>query len=344
MKTKSRDLFFPANERIKYNYRIHQRRALKKDDKTITALLKHIREYELFTNFIDFRHFTDKIADKYITAMTEQGTSLSYINDNLRVLKEFFRWLERQRGYKGKIHYNHIDYLSLTNNQRRTAKATAYKKSYKYDQILTTIRAMPEFTAIQKRNKAMISLQALCGLRISELRTVKLKNLIQEEGYYFIHVNPKDMQVKFAKSRHADFIGLPKDIVDNVLTWRDYLIAHGFKEKDTLFPQIPHQFGQSSFLETNPQHRPIQSNTTILNTFRKAFEAAGYEYYRPHSFRHTIARYAEKQTPEFLNAVRQALGHSSIDTTIQSYGQLSESEQRRRIGQHAYISINQVSL
>lgn len=246
--------------------------------------------------------------------------------------------MERQRGYKGKINYNHIDYLSLNNNQRRTAKAIAYNKSYTFEQIFRTIRAMPEFTAIQKRDKAMVSLQALCGLRISELRTVKLKNLIQEEGDYFIHVNPKDMEVKFAKTRQANFMSLPQDVINNVLTWRDYLIARGFKDKDSLFPQIPHQFGQSNFLESNPQHRPIQSNTTILNTFRKAFESEGYEYYRPHSFRHTIVRYAEKQTPEFRNAVRQSLGHSSIDTTFQSYGQLSESEQRRRIGEKCFIN------
>jgi hypothetical protein len=39
------------------------------------------------------------------------------------------------------------------------------------------------------------------------------------------------------------------------------------------------------------------------------------------------------QTPEFMNAVRQSLGHSSIDVTLSSYGQLSEYEQRKIISQ-----------
>lgn len=65
---------------------------------------------------------------------------------------------------------------------------------------------MPEATTIQIRNKAMISLQGLGSLRISELRTVKIKNLIQEDGKWFIHVNPRDMEVKGAKTRNANFM------------------------------------------------------------------------------------------------------------------------------------------
>lgn len=84
-------------------------------------------------------------------------------------------------------------------------------------------------------------------------------------------------------------------------------------------------------LESNLSNAPIKSNTTMRDIFKKTFEAAGYEYLRPHSFRHTMVKYAEKQTPEFMNAIRQSLGHSSIDVSFSSYGQLSELEQRERI-------------
>lgn len=322
--------FNPQNERMKYKYRIHLKRIGRKDYKTMIEELKHLRCYENYMSFNGFTAFNHEIADKYINHLLQTGHSLSFINDNLRTLKAFLNWLRNQRGYKSKIDYNHIEYLCLSNNQRKTAKAPEYKKAYKYPQIIEAIRHMTSDTLVERRNKAMLSLQALCGLRISELRTVKIKNIIEEDGCYFVYVNPKDMHVKFAKIRQANFMPLPDDIKQNVLSWRDYLISQGFKDSCPLFPQIPNQFNQHNLLQSHLSMNEIKSNTTVREIFKRAFQAAGMEYINPHSFRHTKARFAETQSPEFLNAVRQSLGHSSIDTTLNSYGQLSNQEQSRR--------------
>jgi integrase/recombinase XerD len=324
-------LYSPANERIKYTYRIHLRREGRKDEKTIIAALKHIRYFEIYLNFEGFTKFNDTIADKYITYMFNNKLSLSFINDNLRTLREFLSWLERQRGYRSKITYNHICYLNITNNQMRTAKAQEYKKSYTFEQIFHTLSLMPDKTIVDKRNKAIVSIQACCGFRVSEIRTMKIKNLMYEDGTYFVYVNPKDMNVKYAKTREADFMPLPKEIINNITQWKEYLIKQGFKPTDPIFPQINNSFNQNNLLEPQLTANEIRSGSTISNIFRNAFNAAGYEYIRPHNMRHTITRYAEKQTPEFMNAVRQSLGHSSINTTFNSYGQLSEYDQRKRI-------------
>ena len=331
MGDKRKAQFNKHNERAKYKYRQHLRRVSQKDEKTILAELKHIRDFEIYIKFDGFEKFNEHVADKYIQGMFNSYKSLSYISDNVRTLKEFLRWLERQRGYRSKINYNHIDYLNITRNQRNTAKAIEYQKSYTYDQIIQTIRQMPDKTEKDKRDRAFISLQAMCALRISELRTVKLKSLIEEDGQYFIYVCPKNMSVKFGKTRHANFIPLPEDIIENVIRWRDYLHSLGFSDADPLFPKIDNLFARANLLEQTIKKEEIKSNTTIRDIFKKAFENAGFEYIRPHSFRRTLARYAETQSPAFLNAVRQNLGHKSIDTTLSSYGQQSVAEQRRNI-------------
>ncbi len=331
--------FNPANERAKHKYRMHIRRALKKDEKTILAALQHIRTFEKFIKFAGFEAFNDSVADKYVTSLTNSDKSLSYINDNIRSVKEFLKWLERQQGYRSKINYNHIDYLNLSNNQRKTAKAVEYKKAYSFHQIIDTIRQMPDKTDREKRDKAVLSLQALCTLRVAELRTVKMKSLIEEDGQYLIYVSPKHMSVKFAKTRQAYFIPLPDDIVQNVLSWRDYLVSLGFRDNDPLFPKVDSRFGQTTLLEQSIRKDAIKSDTTMRAIFRKAFEAAGMDYINPHSFRHTLVRFAENERPAFLNAVKQNLGHSSIDTTLSSYGQLSNAEQRRVISGQAIIAI-----
>lgn len=320
--------FNPVNERMKYKYRIHLRRINQRDEKTIIAALKHIREYEIQTNFEGFQKYNGDKADTYIRSLFQRNLSMSFISDNIRCVKEFLQWLERQKGYRSKIDYNQIDYLNISRNQQNTAKAVEYQKSYTYDQIIKAIRSMPNKTDKERRDKAIISLNALCALRISELRSIKIKNLIEEEGQYFVSVCPKTMDVKFAKSRIAYFIALPDDIIKNVIDWVDHLKKLGFQDKDPLFPVIDNRFGQANLLEQSIRKTGIQSDTTIRDIFKKAFERVGFAYIKPHSFRKTISRYAERQSPAFLNAIRQNLGHKSIDTTLNSYGQLSMAEQK----------------
>ncbi len=328
------------NERVKYKYRSHLRRIDQKDEKTITACLRHIRDFEVYTAFAGFEKFNDETADKYIRSLFDRKLSMSYISGNIRSLKDFLNWLERQRGYRSKINYNHIEYLNISRNQRRTAKATEYQKSYTYDQIIKTIREMPDKTEIEKRNKAIISLQALCTLRIGELRTVKIKSVIEVGGSYFIHISPKNMSVKFAKTRESNFMPLPDDIKQNVLSWFEHLKSLGFKDNDPLFPVINNVFNKQNLLESCLKKQGVKSDTTIRGVFKKAFICAGYEYIKPHSFRTTIARYAETQSPAFLNAVRQNLGHASIDTTLSSYGQLSMADQRSIISSNEFNDSN----
>jgi len=167
---------------------------------------------------------------------------------------------------------------------------------------------MPDKTIRDKRDQAIISLQALCTLRISELRTVKIKSVIVEDGNHFVYVCPKNMQTKFAKTRHAVFLPLPDDIEQNVLDWMDYLVSIGFKNSDPLFPAIDNTFNHQNFLEPSIQRTGVESDTTIRNVFKSAFTSAGMEYLNPHSFRKTFACYAQKKSPAFLNAVRQNLG------------------------------------
>lgn len=321
--------FNATNERVKYKYRHHIQRAKGKDIKTVIEDLKHIRVFEKFVQFAGFHTFNKDVACKYVQDLFNNGKTINFITSNLRAVKDFLNWLERQRGYRSKIVYDDIDYLNVSRNQRREAKAQNYQETYKFDQIIKTIRLMPDKTEKDRRDKAMVSLQALCTLRISELRTVKIRNMIEEDGVWFIDVNPKNMSVKFAKQREAVFVPLADDIIDNVIAWRNYLIAKGFKKDDPLFPAIDNRFNQQNLLEQHISVNPIKSDTTIRDVFKRAFTGAGLDYLNPHSFRKTLAKYAQNHSPEFLNAVRQNLGHSSIDTTLSSYGQLSSLDQRR---------------
>ena len=128
---KENSLFNSANERMKYKYRIHLRRVGKRDEKTILAALKNIREFERFIEFTGFEAFNEGVADQYVQKLLSRNLSLSFIFDNLKALRDFLNWLARQRGYRSKINFNHIDYLNISNNQRKEAKPAIFRRAEK---------------------------------------------------------------------------------------------------------------------------------------------------------------------------------------------------------------------
>jgi integrase len=63
----------------------------------------------------------------------------------------------------------------------------------------------------------------------------------------------------------------------------------------------------------------------IRTVFKEAFEAAGLEYFNPHSFRKTLVLFAGKNcnSLEEYKAWSQNLGHEDVLTTFRSYGDVS---------------------
>lgn len=310
------------NERLKYQYRIILATVDGRDKKTWMQVIHHINALEKYTNYKDFYKITQSDIYAYINAMLTKGTSLSFADHNVKALQKFYQWLSIQKACRSKIDPNLPRFFQLNTNQRRTARAPSYRESYELDEVKRAIDNMPDATIIDRRNKAMVSLQALCGLRISELRTIKLKNFIygKDTQCYFVYVAPKDMSVKFAKTRRAFVMPYAPELLDNVLCWVDELKQLGWTDKDPLFPIIPNQFNQTNLLEPNIQKIQIKGNNAILKVFRDAFTAVNLPYNPPHTFRHMIARWAETKTPDVFNAVRQSLGHSDIKTTFEAYG------------------------
>ena len=325
--TSNQKQFNPQNERIKFEYRKHLCRIKRADEKTLKVIFQHIREFEELTDFQSFPKITSDEVSQYVDKLSKSEVSLSYLSHNIRALNQFFLWLQGEADYRNKMEPHLADYFSLSRNQRRKACAPNYRKSYERTEIETAIDSMPKNTIIERRNRAIIALQYLCGLRISELRTLPIKNLEyhKDAQNYMVYVDPKVMDVKFAKTRPAFFMPFGEKYTQIVWDWKKELEALGFSQKAPLFPAIPIQFNQFNLLEPKPKQEFIKSNSTIRTIFGNAFKAVNLPYHCPHTFRHTIARWAERQRPDVFNAVRHSLGHSNIKTTFMSYGTLPDA-------------------
>lgn len=330
----------PANEIVKrkfFEQLEHARNG--KDPKTVDQYIKAIHEFEVATNFKDFKQYHSDWAIEFkhhlndkTNKQTGASISKSYYFHYLTFVREFFEWLiANEKGYK-KIKIRDVEYFYTTRNDKNKAKATGYQESHLITDILSTIRNMPSGCDLALRNRAMLSLCILTTPRISALQSARIQSIKyfkQYDAWAFVQ-DPRIINTKFAKKITAFFIGDVQDIIANVLNWANYLKANGAPGKAFLFPRIENSFDSNNMSVLSLTQEPLKSQSTIRNIFKKAFIDNGLPYIRPHSFRHTITRAAKKlpNAVEFSMALAENVGHKgNLSTLHASYGGDYEQQQ-----------------
>ena len=333
----------PKNEKVKETFLEMFEEAKGRDSKTVRIYANAIREFEIFTNFKDFKTFNTKQAigfKDYLGSKKNKRTGKSISKSYLRYatyVKNFFEWLERQKGYQKHINYNDVQYFSLTRNDRNKALATSYQESYEISEILSTIRKMPtntlietKFDARQMRDKAMISLNLLTTPRISALQSAtvgSIKYFKNQDSWAFIQ-NPNFVNTKNSNNITAYFIGSLQDIYKAVFDWIDYLKSQEFADEDPLFPRFKASFTSEGLKTLILEKNIIKSQTTIRKIFENAFKNNDLHYLKPHTFRHAITRKANElsNSSRWISALNQNFGHKLDSVILSSYGTIAENK------------------
>lgn len=142
--------------------------------------------------------------------------------------------------------------------------------------------------------------------------------------------DPRYLNTKFAKKITAFFIGQVPDLINNVISWQAHLLAQGFKGKDYLFPKLSTKFNSDNVSVSTLTREPIKSESVIRDIFKAAFLSNGLPYYKPHSFRHSLARAVKKEpnAVELSIALAENMGHKGGMSTLHaSYGGDYEQQQ-----------------
>jgi len=300
---------------------------------SVYAFEKAIFNWEDFTKKDDFENFTKKkiIAFKEWLknrkkGKTEEKISLSYCYDVLRRLKTFFEWLSKQVGYKASINSSFINYLRLSKNETREAVQTRKREIPSVEEVKKVIESIGDKNEIDKRDRALISLFYLSGIRISALMSLPIKSF--DKNKLIIDQDPSfGVQTKFRKRIATTLIPLSyKKPLEYFIGWYDYLVEEkSFNPNDPIFPATKKEQGIENLNYYNTgEVEPVfwKSGTTIRKIFEKRFIQAGVPYYHPHTFRHLIVKEFAKTrlTEEEKKAISQNLGHADVGTTFGSYG------------------------
>jgi integrase/recombinase XerD len=325
----------PLNERIKRAYFEYEKEANKKGQNTIDNMRKAISRYEAYTNYQGFETFNQHKAiafKKYLTqiksGLNKEYLSKATILSTTRHLKDFFKWLSREKGYK-RIDIRQIEYFNPSENEIRIAQGKKRRLTPSIDQIRAVLNSMPTSNDIELRNRALIAFTSLTGIRDNAIASLKLKHIKLNES--LVEQIPPEVKTKFGKTIYTYFFPIGNDIKQIVVDWINYLCKTKlFNPDDPIFPRTKLRLDKNNAFEASGIE-PIawKSANQIRKIFKEAFKNAGIEYFNPHSFRNTLGMFGETlcKTPEEFKAWSQNLGHEQVLTTFYSYGYVPEYKQ-----------------
>lgn len=162
--------------------------------------------------------------------------------------------------------------------------------THEIDQLVATI----DLTHPQgERNRAIIETLYACGLRVSELITLKLSDLYFEEG--FISVT--------GKGNKQRLIPISDHTVKYINIYRNEIRVHQDIAKSA-----------SDVLFLNRRGKPLTRAMIFTIVKNLAKEANINKKISPHTFRHSFATHLLENGAD-LRAIQQMLGHESITTT-----------------------------
>ncbi len=333
----------PRNERIKRDFLRYEKNALGKSEATLDAMRKALVRFEDYTGHRDFKTFRREQAIGFKQRLAEtdsqrSGESLSRSTQasTLAALKDFFRWLAWQPGFKSKIHVPDIEYISPSNKDLATAKAAKLRDFPSLEQVRAVVHVLPTDTVVERRNRALIAFVMLTGIRDRALVSLSLRHVDVTKSPPLVRQEPDRVQTKFAKAINTYFFPLGDDLTEIVVRWIDELQkGHLFGPNDPLFPKTKIALdGDKSFRVAGIEAVHWKDASPVRAIFKEAFARAGLPYFPPHALRHTLGRLMQTacRSPREIKAWSQNLGHENVATTLTSYGTIDPHQQGEVIG------------
>jgi integrase/recombinase XerD len=333
----------PQNERVKREFLRYQKNALGKSEATLDAIRKAVSRFEAYTGHRDLKTFRREQAIGFKERLIEtegyrggEKLSRSTVVSTLAILKEFFRWLAGLPGFKSKIHGPDIDYFNPSNKDLSIAKAVKLRDFPSLDQVRAAIALMPIGTVVERRNRALMALAILTGIRDRALVSLSLRHIDMSKTPPLVRQEPDQVETKFAKNISTYFFPIGDDFRQIVAEWVEELqTGLLFGPNDPLFPRTKiAQDGDRSFCVAGVEPAHWADASPVRAIDKEAFTRARLPYFPPHSFRHTLGHLMQTmcRTPEQIRAWSQNLGHENIATTLTSYGKIDPHRQGAVIG------------
>jgi integrase len=329
------------NARTVRRYLEFLREAKGNDEATINVAASAIADFERFFMYADFCTFSLQAAVSYKDDLrgrrTRLNTPLSKATLLARCnrLRAFFGWLADQPGYKSRVSYSDAKYFALTAKEVRVATAERQRPSPTPEQLLAAFKAMPSRTDVELRDRAVVALIALTGVRDGALVSLKLKHLRIDKCQ--LDQDARSVETKFSKSFTTWFFPVEPCFYEELVRWCERRVkVHRAGGEDPIFPATKTEATAAGEFQTAGLDSKRWSDAgPVRRIFRQAFARVSLPNFNPHSVRNMLALMGTVRCrdPESLKAWSQNLGHEHMLTTWKSYGSIPPFRQQQIFNQ-----------
>lgn len=268
-------------DECKKNYNSHT--TLKQKEKGIRKILEYFENHNIY-NF-------DNLNKKIIIELFEKHKKSLYMRKEIAWLcRNFFTFLYHEKITK----INYSIYVPVIKQNTREHIPTIFSEQ-EIEKIINYMK-MNNNTKIQKRNHAMLILAIRYGMRISDIKNLKLENINWKENY-----------IEFNQVKTGNYIKLPlTNEVGNFII--DY-IRNGRPSSEEEYIFLRYTFPHIKISRHNNIREYIinicqKLNIDLFNKSKKGI----------HCFRATLAsKMLKNEIP--IDIISQILGHENTDTT-----------------------------
>ena len=273
---------------------------------TFLAYKRDLEQFELFLGGgeIGFSSIQKKHLSSFLKSLKDQGLNAKSLSRKISTLRLFFKYLNE---------HHHVP--NIAKNlvfPKIDQNLPTYLTQAEIEQLL--LAANKDLSPKGVRNKVMLYVLYATGMRVSELVSMTVDQILFDTGFVKI-------LGKGSKERH---IPLPRNILELLHYYLDHIYPALLPEKALVFQQKKQYLFAALY---NNQIKPLSRQSLWLN-LRKILQHAGIKKnISPHSLRHSLATHLLQQGAD-LRSLQMLLGHQSL-STVQIYTHLGDAQIRK---------------
>lgn len=256
-------------------------------DNSVSA---YTHDIELFLQYLDstnhsksLKDITQENIENFLAYLYELGISASSQARILSGIKKFYAYLIQEK----LVEENPTQLISSPSIGRHIPDILSY------EEICSMIENIDLSQQFGHRNKAILEVMYGCGLRVSEVTSLKISNIYIEDEFIRI----------FGKGDKERLIPISKSIIKTLS-----LYIEGERKSQKINPK------HTDTLFINRRGSGLSRQMIFLIIKDLAEKAGIKKNIGPHTIRHSFATHLLEGGAD-LRAVQQMLGHSSISTT-----------------------------
>ena len=327
-----------GNLRRLYSYIAYLQDHENLDIRTVDEHLRSISRMSAFLGHKPYRKVTIDDACRFKKELRacrdrEDGTGLSSstASHTLDRCRAFFTWLGRQAGVA--LAPDLAGYFSLSRREAATAAGMARETKLTFDQALCIFKGMEGDHPADLRNRAIIAMLIVTGIRATALITLRGKHVNLPTRW--INQDPRQVNTKNSKHIRTYLLDLGSGLLDTIREWADWRRANGFGEDAPFF--LPDRYLQPNALglgyKRSDEEPPEgwRSEDTVNRIIKEAASAAGFppEDIASHDFRKCLHPFLAKRG--CMNVVEEValqlnLGHTPVEVTRKHYAVMPDNE------------------